>query len=158
MTQIDPATAKDGTVLFEADVPPHGKLVVTRRDRRKQGVDCFAILGGGRVQSVPFATIIFLLLDRLREAEAERDRLRKFVGWILDTARDPWIGPGDICGGQLQDAMVEHGLLEAITVVKPCGCNSCECEVGDTCYRDTDLALSCRVEAREPKAEPSSNP
>lgn len=70
--------------------------------------------------------------------------LLRFAGLMLEAHRDEL---SDIDGGTAQDAMVACGLLEQLTVTKPCGEN-CDCAYSDDfpteCCFETDLARRAR--------------
>jgi len=73
----------------------------------------------------------------------ERDELLRFAGKAIGAARMENIGC-DWDGGDMQDAMVECGLLAEMIAQESCGEN-CHCaeydEFPQTCYRLTDLGL-----------------
>lgn len=81
---------------------------------------------------------VHAILAHVEAQAAEVERLRKFVGRVLDDARQYM---SDIDGGDVQAWAVECGLLEAWTASEPCG-EQCECaEVADfptRCYRLTE--------------------
>lgn len=75
-------------------------------------------------------------IDPTRRAQimTEIEQLRGFANYLMSG--------DDIDGGDVQDAAVEFGLLQAFEVSEPCG-ESCVCvEYGDfpqVCYRKTKL-------------------
>lgn len=79
------------------------------------------------------------------------EKLRGFANYLMDTLPDAC----DVASGDIQDAAVEFGLLQAFEVSAPCG-ESCVCvEYGafpHICYRktavlagDNDLAMAHRI-------------
>ncbi len=69
----------------------------------------------------------------------DTDDLAALRAFALDIMRN-W-PEGDVCGGDLQAAAIDHGLLAPVEAIEPCG-DSCWCEeyYGEfpvTCYRRT---------------------
>lgn len=81
------------------------------------------------------------LRDALDEANMELSALRAFAQDIL--AGWPH---GGIDGGDLQTIAVRYGLLEAVTMSRPCG-EYCDCALSadfpTVCYRKTWLLNGC---------------
>lgn len=81
------------------------------------------------------------LRSALAERDAECERLRHFAGLAIRAVRGPFVG-NDWDGGDVQDAMLASGLLEARQVAEPCGEN-CVCAEVDAipgeCYFVTEL-------------------
>lgn len=80
------------------------------------------------------------LRSQLASREEDMANLLRFAGKGLDVCRVAVIGDWD--GGDVQDTMVECGLLAPVEALEPCGEN-CRCVEYDdfpqTCYRYTPL-------------------
>lgn len=87
--------------------------------------------------------------DYHQSLRAQRDELVGVVRRLLKT--HPW---GGIDEADLQDLLVEEGILEPVTITEiPCeaGCNCIEvdAQVGDICYRPTEWIKQALANARE---------
>jgi hypothetical protein len=56
--------------------------------------------------------------------------------------------------GDLRDHLLEHGLVECVTVAEPCGSRWCACEPGDTCHRVSRVGQRVQVAAAVMPAMP----
>lgn len=88
-------------------------------------------------------------LDRYREQraalEADKDHLARLAGKLLEQLGDGGVPDG----GEMQELLVEAGVIAPVEVTESCGenCNCAEWDFPTTCYRKTPLGDYCVARA-----------
>ena len=129
-----------GTVADDLDAPTLGDMLAAG-ERCAAAVEPLLAATGNPIGEATAAA------QEIRTLQEENARLRRYVGLVLK-AQD-WTH--DVDGGDLQDWMVEAGVLAPTRMQAPCGewcrCDQIGADFPATCYRVTELGRACQQAA-----------